>query len=107
MKFVRFIGIIASLTAFVLYIVLAFFNPYGQGVITLPVLLMILLSAAAGVSAWKAKPYILLVIALTLFLPIGFYMLGSPGIFKWIGVSNIILILTALFLSLKSLTKSK
>jgi len=102
MKFARSIGIIASFTAFVLYIVLAFFNPYGQGVITLPVFLMILLSAAAGMSAWKAKPYILLIIALALFLPVGFYTLGAPGIFKWIGVSNITLLLTALFLSLKS-----
>jgi hypothetical protein len=60
--------------------------------------LMIGLSCFGAVSAWKARPLRMTVAAAVSFVPVGFYALGTPGIFRFIGVSNLLLLLAAVAL---------
>jgi hypothetical protein len=60
--------------------------------------LMIGLSCFGAVSAWKARPLRMTVAAAVSFVPVGFYALGTPGIFRFIGVSNLLLLLAGVAL---------
>lgn len=37
---------------------------------------------------WR-KPFMMLLIGILQFVPTGFYLLGTPGIFRWIGIANL------------------
>lgn len=89
-KITRLIGMLASLGTLGLYTVLVFFNPYRAGSLTAPIMLMLLLAAVGFLVAWKTNPYLMLVVFLTSFIPVGFYLLGTPGLFRWIGVLNVL-----------------
>jgi hypothetical protein len=98
LKIARLIGMFASLGTLGLYIVLVFFNPYSAGQLTWPIGLMMLLAGVGFMVAWKTSPYLMLIVFLASFIPIGLYMLGTPGIFKWIGVFNLLYGLASLSL---------
>ena len=99
------------------WLALWFYNPYTlqsyTELITAPGFFMILLSLLGVWAALNIKPVSLFFIALFSLIPIGSYMLSSPGIFMLIGWFNLacfILILIyyceLLFLKLKGLTCS-
>lgn len=79
-----------------LYISIAFFNPYAAGGMTLPILGMMFLACTGVIAVLKAKPRIALGISLALFVPIGFYTMGTPGIFRWIGILNLLFVTASL-----------
>ncbi len=89
-KISRIAGLLTLSGIIGLYITLAFFNPYAEGGMTLPIMAMMLLAFIGVIATLKARPYIMFAISLALFLPIGFYMLGTPGIFMWIGILNLL-----------------
>lgn len=62
---------------------------------------MIGLSLIAGYASLRERPYLLLLVALFSFFPVGYYLLGTPGLFRWIGVLNLFLFVMAggIFLS--------
>jgi hypothetical protein len=97
-KVARLLGSLAALGTLSLYIVLVFFNPYSPGSLTIPIMLMMLLSGVSTITAWKAKPYLMLVIFLLSFVPMGLYMLGTPGLFKWIGIFNLLFLLASVLM---------
>jgi len=92
----RTIGLFTLLGIIGLYITLAFFNPYAAGGMTLPIVAMMFLACTGVIAVLKARPYIMLGISLALFVPIGFYTLGTPGIFRWIGILNLLLVMASL-----------
>ena len=63
---------------------------------------MALLAVVGGVAALRRKPRAMLVVALFSVLPVGGYLLGSPGLFRWIGGLNIIYLLSAIGMFLLS-----
>jgi hypothetical protein len=86
----------------VLWLVFAFANPYsdqGIGVDTYAVTgMMLMLAALAGWSAWKRWP-LGLVIAFTLSIfPVGLYLWGTPGVFRWIAAANVGYLVAAVIL---------
>jgi hypothetical protein len=84
------------LSTIVLWTVLWFFNPYAQSeAITIPGVIMLFAAVAGLVSSYSQKPKLLLALALVSFIPIGLYLLGTPGIFLIIGVLNIVCIALA------------
>ncbi len=88
-----------------LYVILAFFNPYTTGSITPPITAMMLLACIGIIATLKTRPYIMFAISLALFVPIGFYTLGTPGIFMWIGILNLFFITESLLMCKTQLIK--
>ena len=50
------------------------------------VILMVALATLGLLAAWKARPYLMLAVFIFSFFPMGLYLLGTPGIYRWIGV---------------------
>ena len=57
---------------------------------------MALLCIAGVVAVLRCKPIAMVIISLLSFFPVGWYLLGSPGIFKWIGWLNIVYLFSAI-----------
>lgn len=103
-KIARTIGMIASAGTAGLYIALVFSNPYTTGSMTLPIAVMMLLALTGIIAALKTRPYPMLAVFLASFVPIGFYMLWTPGIFKWIGIFNLLFLLASLLMLMEKLS---
>jgi|GEM_PF-5793348 len=73
-----------------LWYMLWFFNPYtGYGEITAPSTAMFLMAILALFSCHSHNAKHLIILATISFLPIGLYLLATPGIFALIGVLNL------------------
>jgi hypothetical protein len=98
----RVIGLLVCGGTVGLWVVLSFFNPYGyQGATAtsyIIAILMVLLTIIGIVAILMAKPYWVLIVALASFMPVGFYLLGTPGVFRWIGVFNVLLFVSGLLM---------
>lgn len=92
----RWLGFLASAGTLGLYVIFVFFNPYAPTPLTAPIALMMLLAVAGMIAALAARPIFMLVIFAGLFIPVGFYMLGIPSFFRWIGLLNILLLASGL-----------
>ena len=86
-----------------LWLVLFFINPYVksgaesiESPITAPGVLMAAFSLVAAWASIKGRLFLLFAVSAVSFLPMGVYLLGSPSIFKWIGVMNIVCLLSAI-----------
>jgi hypothetical protein len=68
-------------------------NPYDTGGITAGTAIvgavMILLALLAGWAAFTLRPMILLLAFIGSFVPVGAYLLGTPGVFALIGVADL------------------
>ena len=103
----RLVGLAAALSAITLYVVLVFFNPYvtspGQGEAdVMPHVVVALMVALALTAAWaslRGKPLVLVLAFILSFVPFGLYMLGTPGVFLWIGVADLLYLFAALVLA--------
>jgi hypothetical protein len=92
-RFGQVLGIAACLVAMTLYLVMAWFNPYVEGATRPPMMvphLMIGLHAAGLAAAALRAVFSMYVTFLLVFLPVGFYLLSSPGMFRWIGVADLV-----------------
>lgn len=98
-KVARLIGMLASLGVLGLYLVYVFFNPYSPGSLTLPIVVMLTLALVGALAAWWAKPYFMLAVFLVAFIPMGLYTLGTPGLFKWIGILQLIFLLASVLMA--------
>ncbi len=86
----QFIGGAVSLGLVVLWLVFAFFNPYGKQGQTpqtwVTVAVMIALAIAGLAFALTRRAAGVLIVAGASLLPVGLYLLGTPGLFRWIGI---------------------
>jgi hypothetical protein len=91
-------GGVCGATAFVLWAIFLFWNPYrapdAQGAL-IPTVMSVLTICGVGAALLRA-PWGMLVFGIAA-LPIGLYVLLTPGIFKWIGVVTIAFVLTAIW----------
>lgn len=96
----RLAGLLGAVITVGLYAVLLFFNPYSsQEIVNDAFGIGAVMTALAGLAIWaslRLKPIPLLFIFLGSFFPAGLYMLGTSGIFRWIGVSNLFYLLAGL-----------
>lgn len=94
----RTLGVLASVGTLTLYTTFVWANPYSPGMLTLPIMLMMLFAGVGMWAAWAGRPYLMAAVALGLFVPMGLYMLGTPGLFRWIGVFNLVFFLAAVLM---------
>lgn len=79
-----------------LWLTLWYFNPYSEtGAVTIPGFLMFVVAGLGIIFSYTQKALVLLILAVVSFLPIGLYFLGTPGIFCFIGILNILSIAVA------------
>ena len=67
-------------------------DPYSPEALTSGTLvmgLMALLAFVAGVSALTKRPGLLLFVFVFSFVPVGTYLIVTPGVFRWIGVAQL------------------
>jgi hypothetical protein len=93
-RLARTLGVAAALAVVILLAVLLFANPYsdqGIGAVTYAIMaLMAALAGLAGWSAWKGHPLGLIAAFALSFFPVGLYLLGTPGVFRWIGAADVL-----------------
>lgn len=58
--------------------------------------LMMLFSILAGWAAWKGKVMWLVIAFVGSIFPVGLYLLGTPGIWRWIGLMNLLYVVSAI-----------
>ena len=51
--------------------------------------LMALLALVSGASALAKRPGLVLLAFVFSFVPVGAYLIGTPGVFRWVGVAHI------------------
>ncbi|NKQ34778.1 MAG: hypothetical protein HF973_04090 [Chloroflexi bacterium] len=83
-----YFGLLAAAGTLVLWLVGLFYLPPGSW---LAAGAMILLSLVAGYASVRKRPYLLTLAALLSFFPVGYYLLGTPEWFRWIGILNLLL----------------
>ena len=82
-----------------LWVMLLFFNPYvAVTELTRSNLAMLLVALGGIVASLYKSPIGLVAMAMFSLLPIGIYLLGSPGLFFFIGVCNVCALVVALYL---------
>ena len=95
----RLIGGLSAVASLALLVLQVFFNPYGTQPRSVPTQLilsvMFFLALAAAWGAWRSRPAILLIAFVGSFVPVGLYLLGTPGIFRWVGVANLMYLVSA------------
>lgn len=94
-------SLLVGAVVIVLYALFVFQNPYsGSDLAQDSVFLMTVIAALAGVqiwAAWNRMPVVVIIAFLFSFIPTGMYMLGTPGIFRGIGIAHLAYLLIALF----------
>lgn len=89
------IAVASSVVAAALYVVLLFFNPYASqpfrwaGLNPMPVV-MIGLQVAAIMAALSRHLGIMYALFVCMFVPVGWYSILLPSMYRWIGVSNLV-----------------
>lgn len=100
--FARTSGALACVGAVALWLVFLFANPHGQGGRSAGTFVvaatMLALAAAGAVASIAGEPLWMGVAAAVSFCPVGFYLLLTPSVFLWIGVCNLVLLVTAVLL---------
>ena len=100
----RLIAVVSAITVVTLVGIFLFNNPYStagvnrdtQWIMTG----LVVLSLIAIGAAWKKRILILIVCFVVSFVPLGFYLLLTPGIFALIGVAHLGFLLSALLLAM-------
>lgn len=53
------------------------------------------LAVMAAVGAWRRSPLVALTAGFVSLVPVGLYFLVLPGVFRWIGILNVVLVVGA------------
>ena len=98
----RWIGFLASVTTLILWAVFLFANPYdSEGIKSdnyAPAAVMMALAAVGFVAAWRIIPILMFIVFAISLFPVGLYLLGTPGIFRWVGVCNLLFLPSGLLM---------
>ena len=94
------VGILTSIVSLFFWGGFLLNNPYkaqGGSEIGLAIIgLMMLFSILAGWAAWKGKVMWLTIAFVGSFFPVGLYVLGTPEIWRWIGLMNLLYVVSAI-----------
>lgn len=101
----RWIGFLTSGATLVLWAVFLFANPYdSEGISSnnyAPVAVMMALAAAGMLAAWRIIPILMFIVFGISLFPVGLYLLGTPGMFKWVGVCNLLFLPSGLLMRVR------
>ncbi len=100
----RLIAAVSAITVVTLVGIFLFNNPYNTAGMNRGTQLimtgLVVLSLIAIGAAWKKRILILTVCFVVSFVPVGFYLLLTPGIFALVGVAHLGFLLSALLLAI-------
>jgi hypothetical protein len=96
----RTLGILSTVGAILLWVAFVFLNPLATGfpapdTLFIVFLMVSLASTGLAASLWN-RPGLLLLAAVASFVPVGLYVLGTPGPFRWIGALNVMTLAAAI-----------
>lgn len=97
----KIVGIVAAIGCIALWIVFLWWNPYARSYEPTPrrvAFLMMLVWAAGAVFLYRERFGRAYAVFVVTFFPVGLYLLGTPGIFLWIGVLTIVFLAATLAL---------
>ena len=98
----RAAGLLGSLLTAGLWLVFLFSAPAtesGASTATFFVVLLMEGIATLGVlAAWRCRPYLMLAMFVFSFFPMGLYLLGTPGIYRWIGVFDFLFLVSGVLM---------
>jgi hypothetical protein len=100
-KVARLLGLMSAAGTLGLYAMLVWANPYSSGVLTLPIVLRMLVGLGGLWVAVKGQRYWMLLVFALSFVPLGMYMLRTPGLFRWIGILDLLYLVAGLLLFVK------
>jgi hypothetical protein len=99
----RVVGLGAATTTVLLLYILLFANPYDQQGLTNGTYvvggIMVALALLAAWGTLTLKPWALVLAFVASFFPVGFYLLGTPGIFALVGVANVLYLVAGALIS--------
>jgi len=99
----RFVSTVSAIAVVTLVGIFLFDNPYNTAAMnhgTQWIMYgIVVLSLVAVDAAWKTRPLRLSICFLISFVPTGFYLLLTPGIFALVGVAHLGFLLSALLLA--------
>ncbi|HSE64818.1 MAG TPA: hypothetical protein VLG15_14515 [Thermoanaerobaculia bacterium] len=102
MRSLQLLGTGAWVGSIVLWIVFLWFNPYSRSGRTVGSAVVVTTMIALGVlgvyGTWTRRPGLLYLGVGLSFCPVGFYVLLTPGIFRAIGILNLLALLAAILL---------
>jgi hypothetical protein len=92
-KLGQILGVAASASSLALWAVFVFLRPYSDQPLTTQTQAVAAVLAVAAVggayASLRRRPYLLLLVFGLSFMPAGLYLLGTPGIFRGIGLANL------------------
>jgi hypothetical protein len=98
----RVLGVLAAMGILALWLIFAFANPYDPSGLAfdarLTTAVMIFLAGFGLLAALAGRPFWMAFIFAAMFVPVGFYVLGTPGLFMWIGILELAFLATALLM---------
>lgn len=100
----RAAGVLASVLTSGLWLAFLFSAPAaesGASTATFFVVLLMAGIATLGVlAAWRGRPYLTFAVFVFSFFPMGLYLLGTPGIYRWIGVFDFLFLASGVLMVL-------
>ena len=99
----RAAGLLASVLTSGLWLVFLFSAPEaesGASTATFFVVLLMVAIATLGIlAAWRNRPYLMLAVFVFSFFPMGLYLLGTPAIYRWIGVLDFLFLVSGVLMA--------
>ena len=96
------LGVAAAGAMIVLWVVFLFFNPYDGGFrVGLVAEGMLLCAVVALMACLHGSRGWMVALFVVSFVPVGLYLLGTPGVFLWIGVANLLYLASAVWMTLE------
>ncbi len=96
----KWLGVGSAIIALILWLILANKTQFYPSITTkgtwIVIALMILLAIFGVTSAITEKPFLMILVFLLWFFPVGLYMLGLPSIFRLIGFSNLLFFISSI-----------
>ncbi len=87
------VGVVSGVICLGLTAVFLFAHPYGQAGMTSAsewgMVGLAVLAGGTAVLAYLNRPQWILLTFILSFVPVGFYLLLTPGIFRWVGVAHL------------------
>jgi hypothetical protein len=96
------LGFLSAATALVLWFVLAYRNQFYPEVVTSGTWTitteMVLLAMAGIFTVLAERPALMILVFLSSFFPVGLYLSGVPSIFRLIGISDLLFLLSSILI---------
>ncbi len=99
-----YFGLLVAVGTLVLWLVGLFYLPPASWLVAG---VMVVLSLVAGYASVRERPYLLMLAAFLSFFPTGYYLLGTLGLLRWIGVLNLLLFVASGGIFLVKFTNSR